>query len=573
MKTKSVLLIALLAMPMLTLSQTVTKDFSSAISGTVCPSLPTSYSLTNVPSSFSGCTRKWVPTNGTVIGSDAGTSVSIQWSDTPGAKAKLVCQFSNCGNSNSGTETAPLEELILSVKDQAWGSYGTVVNVDYCTKSQVNLTVPRMYVQGTGGINQPSQREVVYSWTLPGGWREVGTGRTGNFGTFINAIAIEPVVCSVPGSVSVKGIINVPPIACGSAGASATATISLNSVSPLATITVPQGYGGSTACNTTPVTFSALISPSLGCVSSYNWSYPPSWSLVSQSANNITLRPSGIPADAGLIRGTVNFSCGSSTTGSTLVRYVEPVITTNAIYVCTSNQFSLSNAPGVTASWSSSNTGIATVNSLGIVSRVPGSISGYVTISATPPCAATVVPKRIWVGPMLGIDNVENSIPGFFSTSEYYKFSTYPPGIFSGQWSVSGGYIVENGGDYVLVQFTVNNEYASITFQPNNDSCGSGTPSMSIFIGQGGCPSGDICPNSVYPNPADDQLNVSLTGSPNETSEVQVELYNSQSTLVQKNSSTGKDFQFSVKNLSNGIYYLRLKRGKKMLHKRIEIKH
>jgi hypothetical protein len=73
MKTKSILLVALLAMPMLAFSQTVTKDFSSAISGTVCPEIPTRYSLTSVPSGFSGCTRKWVPTNGTVIGSDAGT--------------------------------------------------------------------------------------------------------------------------------------------------------------------------------------------------------------------------------------------------------------------------------------------------------------------------------------------------------------------------------------------------------------------------------------------------------------------------------------------------------------------
>lgn len=245
MKTKVVFILALFVIPFLANAQTVTKDFSSAISGTVCPGIPISYSLTNIPSGYSACTRKWVPTNGTVIGNDAGLTVSIQWSDTPGATAKLVCQFSNCGNTNSGTETAPLEELILSVKDQAWGSYGSTVVVDYCTRNQVNLSMPRMYVQGTGFTSQIPLKEVIYSWTLPAGWREVGTGRTGNFGTVANGIIIEPSGCSLPGNVTVQGRINIPPIGCGSAGPSATAIINIISSTPTVTITVPQGYTGS----------------------------------------------------------------------------------------------------------------------------------------------------------------------------------------------------------------------------------------------------------------------------------------------------------------------------------------
>ncbi|HRE67042.1 MAG TPA: hypothetical protein PLM56_02520 [Cyclobacteriaceae bacterium] len=31
---------------------------------------------------------------------------------------------------------------------------------DYCTKGQVLITMPRMFVQGTGGIGQPAQTEV-----------------------------------------------------------------------------------------------------------------------------------------------------------------------------------------------------------------------------------------------------------------------------------------------------------------------------------------------------------------------------------------------------------------------------
>src|SRR6185369_9104222 len=141
----------------------------------------------------------------------------------------------------------------------------------------VSITVPHMYVQGTGGIAQPPLQEVVYVWTIPAGWQASGNITS----TYLNGITIHSTGCAKPGTVTVQGSVT---DRCGSAGLSNSTSTSLNRENPFVTFTVPQGYAGSTACNTTPVTFTAYLSPSVGCVSSYDWSQHPSgWTFLSQS--------------------------------------------------------------------------------------------------------------------------------------------------------------------------------------------------------------------------------------------------------------------------------------------------
>jgi hypothetical protein len=244
----------------------------------------------------------------------------VKWSDTPGALGKVTATFSGCGNGNDG-KTASLEELILSVKGQAWGSFTNLVNIDFCTPPQIFLTVPRMFVQGTGGIAQPPLTEVVYAWTLPAGWKDIGSGGTGAVNTLVNFINIVPIHCAFPGVVKVEGTINHK---CGSAGLSAAANISLNGVSPIVTAGPQQGYLGGTLCNTTPVTFFATTNFALGCISNYQWTFT-SWTFVSQSGNSITLRPSGTAADQSIITAKVNFSCGSVISGSFTPAFTPPL--------------------------------------------------------------------------------------------------------------------------------------------------------------------------------------------------------------------------------------------------------
>ena len=140
-------------------SQEIHKSGNTPVSETICPGENTSYSV-SLPSGFGACKINWSVTNGQRV-SQNGASETIKWNDTPCAIGTVTATFSDCGEDNEGDNgvTVSRSELILSVKNQSWNSYGTSVNIDYCTKSQVTIAVPRMYVQGTGGIAQPPLTE------------------------------------------------------------------------------------------------------------------------------------------------------------------------------------------------------------------------------------------------------------------------------------------------------------------------------------------------------------------------------------------------------------------------------
>ena len=556
------------------ISQTIEKNGSSTVAGAVCPGLPVVYGLVNVPSSFAACSRKWVPTNGVVVGGDTGPTVSIQWNDTPGAKAKLVCQFSSCGNSNSGTETAPFEELILSVKDQAWGSYGSSVSIDLCTKAQVNLVVPHMYVQGTGGINQPPQKEVAYSWTLPSGWREVGTGSTGNFVRFINAIAIEPIGCSVPGSVTVKGIISVPPIACGSAAPSATASILLNSANPIVTVGPTIGYSGARACDTSPVTFTPTINLSLGCVTNFTWTYPSGWSGATSSTGAISLTPNGTGAVAGTVQVTANTTCGSTFSGTYNVVLIQPVIS-GSNPVCSNGNFVLQNtAANPSAIWSSSNANGLNINQSSGAFTINSNFKGNVTISASA-CGISASPKVFTVGtPSPPVDILQGS--GTIAIGATVPFTILDPNNFSSTvstsyvWDVSGGYFNPLQGSEAYV--TITDNYL-VLYASTSNACGlGGTISRSFSTENGGCPPGEICMARVFPNPADNSTKVIIKKSI-KGADAELSLLNRDLVKVLHLKTKEEEIVIPTSNLPDGIYYLNVLQGKEKVQRQVVVKH
>ncbi|MCE7864830.1 MAG: hypothetical protein DYG99_14930 [Bacteroidetes bacterium CHB5] len=143
MNSTSIITIGLLICSSSIFSQTVSKSFNGTVAGAVCPEFGVQYEV-SLPTGFAGCLITWTITNGTEQ-SRSGNTIIIKWNDTPGAKAKLKATFSNCGSgneSNNGKVSNEFEELILSVKNQSWGSFGNSVNVDYCTKGQVLITMP-----------------------------------------------------------------------------------------------------------------------------------------------------------------------------------------------------------------------------------------------------------------------------------------------------------------------------------------------------------------------------------------------------------------------------------------------
>jgi hypothetical protein len=382
-------------------AQTISRSPVSSVSGATCPGESITYTVTKPDNA---CVVTWSVTNGTMTTN--GASATVVWSDTPGAKGTLTATFSACSNSNNNGKNATKEELILSVKNQSWGSYVSSITLDYCSRNAVYITVPKMYVQGTGGIAQPALIEVAYGWTIPPGWREVGTNRTGFFGTSTNFIRIEPTQCALPGIVTVFGTLKGSGPFCNAAADSETATIRLDGANPVVSVGPEPGYTGASHCNTTPVTFSTSVSPSLGCINKYDWTYPSSWTLVSQSANNITLRPSGTQSDSGPISAKVTFACGSVVQSPTYTPpFKAPAISLgSANAICSGGTtVTLTNVGNAQVNWTTSSNMVITSGN-GTTSIVAKgalvSTRDYGTISAqVVSCPGAVVPsKQVWIG-------------------------------------------------------------------------------------------------------------------------------------------------------------------------------
>jgi hypothetical protein len=390
-------------------AQTISKTTSSPISRAVCPETYTYYTL-SLGNPYSGCDIVWSAVNGTII-TQSNKKVTVEWDDKPGAIAELYATTNTCASSN---HTFSKKELILSIKDQEWGSYNNSVNIDFCIKAQVNLAVPRMFVQGTGGIGQPTLTEVIYGWTIPSGWKEVGTGKTGFIPISRHYISIEPDKCSKPGIVKVQGFINDASI-CGSASPSKIATISLNGVTPVATVSPQAGYSGASFCNTNPVTFYATTNSVFNCIGSLSWSYSSSWTKLSQTGNSITLRPSGSPSDASSIGATISFSCGSSITSSYTPTYAQNEITGPNL-ICSTGTFILQNPPANhTITWTSSNpSGLNIDLNNGFATRL-NNFGGQVIITAglNGACTANFT-KSVNVGnyPPAGTSSINSNCSG-----------------------------------------------------------------------------------------------------------------------------------------------------------------
>lgn len=556
-------------------AQTVTKTTTVYVAGTVCPVSETLYSV-SIPDGFQTCTRSWTATNGAIVGSTMGTTVRVKWNDTPGVKGKITCTFTSCGNSNDNV-AASLEELILSVKNQSWASYGTSVNIDYCTKAQLQIVMPRMYVQGTGGINQPPLTEVSYAWTLPGGWREVGTNRTGEFGTAANYVNIEPIDCAKPGSVTVFGTLAGAGPFCNSSEKSAIASIALNGANPVVTVGPQVGYTGGSACNTTPVTFYATTSVALGCISSYIWNHPPSWLFVSQSANSITLQPSGTSNDSNPIKATIGFSCGSSvTSGNYVPPFSTPAISGPSL-LCSSGTMTLNVAPGATVNWSvSANITIVSGQGTPSISVTNAGDGGAVVGASLTNCPSTSVPnKSIWVGkpvfstytydgqqtPFIceglvqsftGGDHVLTAIPG--GTSSYPSFQLQTSSPYVRGTAVGYNYnfhVNEKNQNY---QFTIR---ASVS-----NGCGTKSSCTSF--------SNWASIMASYPNPSDDELHVHL-GKEGETKKVL--LFNSNLEILFSTETTENEVIVGTATLPEGLYVLKIAAGEKIISRHLQVKH
>ncbi len=589
---KFILLVGLLSASLVSHSQSITKTTSSGVSGTVCPGSTTWYEV-SAPGGLTNCDIVWSATNGQVT-PDANDQrkASVVWVDTPGASGTVTATFVNCNNEGNNGTTATKSELILSVKNQSWGSYGNSINIDYCTTENVYITVPRMFVQGTGGFGQPASQEVKYAWTLPPGWTT-----NGSLNTSANFITISPTKCAVPGIVKVEGVII---DRCGSAGLSAPATISLNGANPVVTMGPQVGYTGGSACNTTPVTFYATLNVALGCISSYNWTYPPSWTFVSQNNNSITLQPSGTQADANAIKATVNFGCGSSiSSGSYIPPFAAPELSGPDL-ICTAGSFTINNT-GVTPTWSTSYPNGLSITNSGVASRV-GNFNGSVTVTAQFICSpnSVTVEKTIWVGkPEIEMISFSNSVDeGWYfcssaSGNTFVLDTKTPSANFQARmlnWpSLTVAYTSPinyyDSGAYEWNYVPIPNNGYYVFEMKGSNVCGP-TDWIGFEVEYIDCSGFGEGLFSVYPNPVESSLTIEKVHQ-NDGKElsyenvklhpksITIELFDKDGNLVL--SKLGDEsllpFQANTSDLQNGFYTLALTINGRKVFRRIRVAH
>lgn len=557
-------------------AQTVTKSVNGTVTGAACPEIGIQYEV-SLPTGFGGCQIIWTVTNG-LVQSQSGNTVIIKWNDTPGAKAKLKATFSNCGSgneANNGKVSNEFEELILSVKNKDWASIPNSIPVNFCNPVSVVITMPEMVVEGTGGFNQPPRQEVGYAWTLPDGWKDLTTGNTGEFGTTTRSITIVPTECAEPGIVKVKGGIGGADGFCGSAAFSKIASIPLTAVEPLVTVFPPSGYTGSTACNITPVTFTAVVTNAPGCaITSYEWTHTASWTFESQSGNTITLRPKGELSDASEISCKVTFGCGSDRSGALTPTFIQSTLTGPSVVCYSGSQFALNDVPaGASVTWTAQPANLFSVSSgnftgnggthnilLAAASSITSG-SGTITASINAGCGNPIqIQQTFWTG-TAQIQNI--SYPSSMVVPNQLiplSIETYP-GSSNGYYKAEisrkfGGYNHTTYGNVIEFSLPMTGTFNVKVYADNACGWPQNFYPLVFFCAEGG---GMF---AVHPNPADNYVDIEMVDNDGKITEAETESY--QVTLVD---DTGTEkLKTSIREKKKRIDTSQLRTGQYILH-------
>lgn len=556
---------------------------------TVCPGERMTYSVVPGPN-FRNCTSfAWTVSNGSFSSTSSVTSttttsldVDVFWNDSP-STGTLAVSATGC---TEGSFTKSSTYTIRSLNGRVPQNLRYNQLQPYCSTLGIHLTVDVMWLENTGAGTsvQPQQRADGYEWFLPAGWKHNGVG--GTVRTPQEFIYIEPDNGCVGGSVTVKAYKD-----CSSGRKySSSSSISINRPTPSITVTPPSGYTGPSCGAVQPVTFA--VTP-ISCATSYTWVFngpdsntPTGWlptpGPVVTPTNYITVTPSGSGRDGGTIQVTANLNCGTQLLSNTYtLNFKQPAIVPASAICFGGTNVTLTNvAPSITVSWSvSSNinivSGQGTPNA--VMKASTSSFRGTGTINATVSCPNTTVPQKVtWIGvPNQITDILKGS--GAIAIGATVPFSIQDPnnmstGIVTYDWDVAGGYF-QWIDTYAWTTIT---EPYLILYAGSRNACGSlGMVSRGWSIDTGGCPPGEICEMSVFPNPSSDELTVSLVSTDNKSTITDVKLRDSNGTVVYSSmaAKNAKDIKIPVKNLRNGTYYLSIIQGRTIKQQQIIIRH
>ena len=529
-----------------------------------------------------GCgTRTWSITNGkfrdpltlAYVTTITGNTADVRWDNV--ASTGTLTVTVTCGEV---THTQSKNFAIRSLAGRTLANPRANQTLLYCGTATVNLAVDVMFLLNTGGTTGTTQQRADgYEWTLPTGWNFSG----GPSSEFVN---IYPDNGCRGGTVKVKAYVDG---GCTSGRSySNEASINVNRPTPSISITPQAGYGGPSCGSCQPVIFT--VNHNISCVAANNgflWVFPSGWltSPVFTNGNSITVTPSGGANDGGPINVTVNLSCGTSLSATPLqLVFAPPVISVSSPVCSGGSNVTLSNVPPtISVTWSGGSnmtvfSGQGTSSAV-IKANSTGSL-GNGTISASVSCAnTTVAPQTVWVGvPNQIADILKGS--GAIAIGATVPFSIHDPsnmstGSVTYDWDVSGGYF-QWIDTYAWTTIT---EPYLVLYAGSRNVCGSlGMTSRGWNIDNpGGCPPGEICEMSVYPNPSSDELTVSLTSTDTKRTITNVKLVDSNGTVVYSDTAgkNAKDIRIPVKDLKNGTYYLSIIQGRTIKQQQIIIRH
>jgi subtilisin family serine protease len=281
-------------------------------------------------------------------------------------------------------------------------------------------------------------------------------------------------------------------------------------------------------------------------------------------------------ATAGRSNGTWNNEVGYGLVDAFAAAQAAQNIISGPAIVCTNGaQFTLNNLPpGINATWSVSPANLTTSSSgTGLTAYLQGQPGqkGQVTLTYNISGAGTFgcgfsLPytrtRTLWIGrPSGGISGPSTVYPG----QNYFYYNATPPhvdGNFGCSWELYGATLVGQNNDFCIAYWFESGMVA----MTSQNVCGYERTEMNVEVTtEGGCNPCQI----VYPNPADESFNISL--SDYETTELR--LYNDKQELVYSKKAISTTTSVPISNLPQGNYYLNIANKEGVVQRKVIVKH
>ncbi|MBL7872881.1 MAG: hypothetical protein JNM78_14790 [Cyclobacteriaceae bacterium] len=574
-----------------------------------CPLVGIDYFVTVPSGGLPNCTYNWTVTGGSFVnGISTGTSVKVIWNDATGTGTlKVTASACNPSSENGSTVTNTYTRLSVFGKSFLGPPNATcpnTIDVPFCSTNAIIVCADKMFVQNTGAIGEPPQKEVDrYIFSIPTGWKEAGTNNVGpiNVSTVFNFISLEPLSAS-GGTVTVVGSITNTCNAIGVSNSNAK-TITITR-SPALVITPPAGYLGPRCGLVAPVTFSVNVLP---CANTYTWTKPAGWAGTS-TTNSITLTPDG--ATGGTLTVNIGLSTGATATKTFALTFFDnisnPTLTKSSSQseICAGESWTFTCVPptnyptdygfdwyatggllinGVSTSITSP---LHTGTNVVTVSANSGSFGTsyiYTRVNNNVCTPSNYVYLETQVGPFsssqFAISGTSTACP---NTTVSYLPTYIDPSITNYQWSWSGFVSASGQGTpYLSATTGTNFNSGTITLRLGN-RCGlTGSPAMKIVY-KPYCSGGYSF--AVSPNPSSSLLSVSMVDEtsgnklaveelPTQADETSVLLVNNKSIVVASGKLKSGQLDLDISGLPNGLYVARILAEGKVVTKQILIKH